>query len=73
MNEELVAQIIVPTAGKADGDTIYRYGSGYLIGRDKVLTSRHVVVPDDRDDSAPIEVRFVKVGRDRWIKARAVS
>jgi hypothetical protein len=72
MNEELVAQIIVPTTGKTDGDTIYRYGSGYLIGRDKVLTARHVVVPGDRDAGAPIEVRFVKVDRDRWIKARVV-
>ncbi len=57
MDENLLVRIFVPTANGRS-----RLGTGYPVARDRILTARHVVCPQDRDDSQPIHVHWDPVG-----------
>jgi hypothetical protein len=52
MDRSLLVRIFVPTRGKGVGNT----GTGYPVGRDLVLTARHVLEPPDRDLKSPIQI-----------------
>src|SRR5271163_1541252 len=52
MDRSLLVRIFVPTRKEAMGTT----GTGYPVGRDLVLTARHVVEPRDRDRKSPIQI-----------------
>ena len=52
MDRSLLVRIFVPTREKGVGNT----GTGYPVGRDLVLTARHVVEPPDRDPKSPIQI-----------------
>ena len=53
MNKNLVVEIYVPTKS---GHGVF--GTGYPLRKDLILTARHVVCPQDRDNTQPIEIRF---------------
>ena len=53
MDKNLLVEIFVPTAG--EGGLI---GTGYPVAKDRILTARHVLLPEDRDPQRPIEVRW---------------
>lgn len=53
MDAKLIAKITVP---RTDGEK--RIGTGFPIGRDLLLTARHVVLFDKRDVSKPIKVEW---------------
>ncbi len=72
MNEHRVAQIVVPTTEQSAGKRLSRFGSGYLIGKRLVLTARHVVLPERRDEQLPIELRFARIDAERWYEATVV-
>jgi hypothetical protein len=52
MDRSLLVRIFVPTREEGVGNT----GTGYPVGRDLVLTARHVVEPPDRDPKSPIQI-----------------
>ena len=54
MNWDFLALLYVPTA-RSDA---YRIGTGYPIGRDRILTARHVVAPNH--GGAPIQVFLLR-------------
>jgi len=56
---DLIVRISVPVLG---GE--YEIGTGYPVGTDLILTSRHVVQPEKRDSSRLIKV-FWQCGHDR--------
>lgn len=53
MNKNLAVAIFVPTKGGYG-----ELGTGYPVGKDLILTARHVVCPEDRDSDRLIEVQF---------------
>lgn len=60
MDKNLTAEIFVPTR---EGNGQHgKVGTGYPIGKGLVLTARHVLMPDDRDDEYPIEIRWKHPG-----------
>lgn len=63
MDERLFVRIEVPTLcdGSEDGGGTYgTSGTGYPVGEQLILTARHVVAPEHRDDRYPIRVHWVK-------------
>src|SRR5271166_515360 len=52
MDRSLLVRIFVPTREEGVGNT----GTGYPVGRDLILTARHVVEPPDRDPKSPIQI-----------------
>jgi hypothetical protein len=59
MDKSLLVRIFVPTldADKRDGGgRVGAVGTGYPVAQDVILTARHVLEPDDRDDRYPIAV-----------------
>ncbi|MCP5197411.1 MAG: hypothetical protein H6974_11605 [Gammaproteobacteria bacterium] len=56
MNKDLIVAIFVPTTGK--GKMLGRIGTGYPIADDLILTARHVIEPENRDDQKPMMVRW---------------
>jgi hypothetical protein len=75
MNKDLIVEIFVPIEG-SDG---YEgcIATGYPIARDRILTARHPLYPDDgpaRDPSHPIEVRWRCPDADGdWQPVRAIA
>lgn len=63
MNKDLLVEIFVPTN---DDGTKGSLGTGYPIAKNLILTARHVLFPDNRDDSQKIEFRWHhRHGEDR--------
>jgi hypothetical protein len=54
MNPNLFVRLFVPVRPRPDGAN-GQAGTAYPVGPDLVLTSRHVVFPEDRDTEKPIE------------------
>ena len=57
MNKSLLVLLFVPTLDKENGDgrgKVGAVGTGYPIGKDIILTSRHVLEPANRDRRYPI-------------------
>lgn len=62
MDERYFVRIEVPTFTDHGEDGLGRHGmtgTGYPVGQDLILTARHVVIPENRDSSYPIRVRWV--------------
>lgn len=55
MDKNLLVQIFVPTTDPEGKGSI---GTGYPVAHDRILTARHVVFPENRDSTRPIEVRW---------------
>ncbi len=53
MNKDLIVTIFTPTSAKEGV-----IGTGYPIAEDLILTSRHVVEPEQRDKNYPLCVRW---------------
>jgi hypothetical protein len=61
MNKSLLVEVFVPTTDdkKTDkGGKFGAIGTGYPVGRDIILTARHVIEQPHRDDRYPIVVRW---------------
>ncbi len=61
MNKDLIVAIFTPTKGaasKAKGAIRGIFGTGYPVSEDLILTSRHVVAPENRNTRAKIRVRW---------------
>ena len=56
MYKDLIVAIFVPTMGQ--GKMPGRVGTGYPVTDDLILTSRHVIEPENRDRQKPIRVRW---------------
>lgn len=56
MHKDLIVAIFVPTTG--EGKMPGRVGTGYPVTEDLILTSRHVIEPENRDHWKPIRVRW---------------
>jgi len=56
MHKDLIVAIFVPTTG--EGKMPGRVGTGYPVTEDLILTSRHVIEPENRDRQKPIRVRW---------------
>lgn len=56
MHKDLIVAIFVPTAG--EGKMPGRVGTGYPVTDDLILTSRHVIEPENRDRGRSIRVRW---------------
>lgn len=56
MHKDLIVAIFVPTTG--EGKMPGRVGTGYPVTDDLILTSRHVIEPENRDRQKPIRVRW---------------
>jgi hypothetical protein len=55
MDKDLIVAIFAPTTtGKNTGVV----GTGYPVGEDLILTSRHVVEPENRNPRVPIRIRW---------------
>jgi len=55
MDKNRLVQIFVPTTDPEGKGSI---GTGYPVAKDRILTAHHVVFPENRDDSKPIEIRW---------------
>ncbi len=61
MDKDLTVAIFVPTTdeqGNRRASNQGEIGTGYPVGPDLILTARHVVDPDHRDDQFPLQVRW---------------
>ena len=58
MNKSLIVTIFVPTKEGKDGKAAGSIGTGYPVAEDLILTSRHVVNPEQGDRKYPIQVRW---------------
>ena len=56
MHKDLIVAIFVPTTG--EGKMPGCVGTGYPVTDDLILTSRHVIEPENRDHRKPIRVRW---------------
>src|SRR5512144_1200819 len=56
MYKDLIVAVFAPTKGT--GTRSGCVGTGYPVTEDLILTSRHVVEPENRDDRAQILVRW---------------
>lgn len=56
MHKDLIVAIFVPTTGQ--GKMPGCVGTGYPVTDDLILTSRHVIEPDNRNRGQPIRVRW---------------
>lgn len=66
MNKDLLVEIFVPLTEPASQGKI---GTGYPVAENRILTARHVIRPDKRDFTKPIEIRWhhQPVATRRWI------
>ena len=55
MNKNLLIEIFVPTT---DGSDVGIKATGYPVGARRIITARHVLFPNNRDETKPIEVRW---------------
>jgi hypothetical protein len=55
MDKNWLVQIFVPTTDPEGKGSV---GTGYPVARERILTARHVVFHENRDDSKPIEARW---------------
>lgn len=61
MDKSLLVKIFVPTfdtGGRDGGGRVGNVGTGFPVGRDLILTARHVLEPEDRDARYRIGVRW---------------
>ncbi len=58
MNKSLIVTIFVLTKEGKDGKAAGSIGTGYPVAEDLILTSRHVVNPEQGDRKYPIQVRW---------------
>jgi hypothetical protein len=61
MDKSLLVQVFVPTVddkGEDGGGRVGSIGTGYPVGRDIILTARHVIERKDRDNRYAIAVRW---------------
>lgn len=67
MNKNLLVEIFVPLI-KLVGEG--KIGTGYPVAKDRILTARHVICPDERDLTKPIEIRWhhQPLAERRWIE-----
>lgn len=67
MHKDLIVAIFAPTAG--EGQQPGCIGTGYPVTNDLILTSRHVVQPENRDDAKPIRIKwfYAKDKPSDWI------
>ena len=65
MDKNLIVEIFVPKRGSNGKKG--EIATGYPIGRDLILTARHVLC-DDYDANFPIEIRwrYPEVDKSRW-------
>ena len=56
MHKDLIVAIFAPTTG--EGEMPGRVGTGYPVTDDLILTSRHVLKPENRDRRKSIQVRW---------------
>ena len=54
MDKKLIVIIFAPTTSTNKG----KIGTGYPIAEDLILTSRHVVEPEQRDSNYPLRIRW---------------
>ena len=68
MDKNLTVEIFVPTLDSAG--KVGKIGTGYPIGRDLLITARHVLFPEDRDSDYSIQIRWrhpgLKEGDKGW-------
>ena len=67
MNKNLLVEIFVPLTVPAGQGKI---GTGYPVAKDRILTARHVIRPDKRDFTKPIEIRWhhQPLATRKWIE-----
>ncbi len=71
MNKNLVVEIFTPVTGPDPGQGVI--GTGYPIAKNRILTARHVVLPDNRNPTAPTEIRWrhPQLAAHGWIECAA--
>ncbi len=60
MDKDLIVAIFTPTKGSSSTKCAIRgnFGTGYPLSDDLILTSRHVVEPENRDRQAKIRIQW---------------
>lgn len=63
MDKNLCVEFFVPVQGGQG-----RFGTGYPVAKDLILTAQHVLFPTNRDDKKPIEMRWHNLAKphNRW-------